>query len=282
MSTAMQLPMADYVADRVGAPVPTLSASVAHRLLTRSPLHAWAKHPLLNPKMVEEASEAFDLGTAVHAVLLEGRDDLLAVIDAEDWRTKAAKAARDEARADGRIPVLAAQAINVQRMAQVARMAIAACPDLDGCAPYDAEQTIVYRHNETWLRCRPDLMAHDGSVIISYKTTSTNASPRDFSRSAVSFGYHMQAAFEINGATAMFGRRPGYVWVTQEVTPPFAISFTGLSPLFMDFATQQFEAAVALWADCLARNNWPSYPERVSYIDPPSWVTYQWDMEQAE
>ena len=41
MSTSTTLiPMADYVRDEVNAPVPTLNSGTAHRLITRSPLHA--------------------------------------------------------------------------------------------------------------------------------------------------------------------------------------------------------------------------------------------------
>ena len=78
-------------------PSPSLSSHIAHRLITQSPLHAWYAHPRLNPRYVEEDSTAFDLGSCAHALLLEGEDSI-AVIEADDWRTKVAKEARAKAR----------------------------------------------------------------------------------------------------------------------------------------------------------------------------------------
>src|SRR3990167_1259095 len=87
------LPIADYIKDP--APQPSLSASLAHVLLTRSPKHAWLAHPRLNPAWEPDESEARqDIGTIVHALLLEGDASRVVVIEAEDYRTKAAKEAR--------------------------------------------------------------------------------------------------------------------------------------------------------------------------------------------
>src|SRR3990167_3196210 len=88
----------EYIRDP--APEPSLSASVAHLLLTRSARHAWLAHPRLNPAWAPEATEQTDLGTLEHALLLEQDDSRLVVVEADDWRAKAARLARDEARAD--------------------------------------------------------------------------------------------------------------------------------------------------------------------------------------
>src|SRR3972149_4631152 len=55
----------EYIRDP--APEPSLSASVAHLLLTRSARHAWLAHPRLNPAWAPEATEQTDLGTLAHA-----------------------------------------------------------------------------------------------------------------------------------------------------------------------------------------------------------------------
>src|SRR5262245_50563917 len=66
------IPLAEYLADP--CPAPSLSASIAHILLSQSPRHAWEAHPRLNPHYEPEEAEAFDLGTAAHAYLLEGAE----------------------------------------------------------------------------------------------------------------------------------------------------------------------------------------------------------------
>src|SRR3990167_11354210 len=68
--------------------VPALSASIAHLLIAKSALHAWYAHPRLNPNYQQTESAEFDYGRAAHAVLLEGDESRLHVIEADDWRKK--------------------------------------------------------------------------------------------------------------------------------------------------------------------------------------------------
>lgn len=275
------LPMDDYVRDRVPAPSPTLSSSIAHRIISRSPLHGWARHPRLNPDWEQETNDAFDLGSAVHAVLLEGKRDILAVCDfADDWRSKDARAFRDEARAEGKIPLMPAQAAVVDRMVGAATRAILS-RDLAGIGPLDAEQTIVWHEENAWLRCRPDLIARNGSVILSYKTTSAVAEPDRYVRNIIDLGYEMQAAFELRGATEVFGAEPKYVWIVGETTEPFAVSLIGMTPALREYAMERYDLAVERWTDCLNRNDWPGYPTRVCYVDVPGYAAAQWEGVKA-
>jgi hypothetical protein len=108
---------------------PSLSSSIARRLLTSSPHHAWWEHPRLHPGYVPEESEAFDLGAACHAYILEG-ESAFAIIDAKDSRTNAAKDARDAARAAGKTPPLAHRWQAVQDMAHAVELQLAAFEDL--------------------------------------------------------------------------------------------------------------------------------------------------------
>lgn len=272
MTTALQIPMSDYVADRVGAPVPTLSSSLAHRLLTRSPLHAWTKHPRLNPDYQQETSDSFDLGSAVHAVFLERNESIIAVGEFPDWRTNASQEFRQAARAQGKIPMLPDQAEQVKRMAYRASTAVATSPDLLGMGDWLPEQTIVYQHNGVWLRTRPDTSARDGSVVVSYKTTSTIGEPAAFVRTLLSYGYEMQGAFESNGWKALTGRAPLYVWCVQEVQEPYAVSLIGFSEELEAYAQRRFEQAVEQWGLCLASDSWPGYSDRVHWAALPPWL----------
>src|SRR5262245_46871486 len=83
---------------------PSLSTSIAHTLLTRSPLHAWTEHPRLGNKRPAPTVEMDD-GTIIHGLLLESGPQL-DVIKADNYRTKAAQELRDAARDAGRVPVL--------------------------------------------------------------------------------------------------------------------------------------------------------------------------------
>src|SRR4051812_34095654 len=113
--SALEIPADAYHRDEV-ADVPTLSASIATILVTKSPAHAYAAHPKLNPNYQrDDDDDKFALGTTSHALLLEGLE-IADVFDFKDWRTDAAKAARAEARAAGRVPLLRPQWDRVTEM----------------------------------------------------------------------------------------------------------------------------------------------------------------------
>lgn len=272
------IPMADYAADNLGIDVPTLNSGLANRLLTRSPLHAWWGHPRLNPQWQPTESEAFDLGGAVHDIVIEGRTDRIRVIQADSWRTKEARELRDAARADGMLPLLPEQAAAVLAMAGPALAAIGTSPDLIGLGELDPEQTFIWQDESTgaWLRCRPDWVTRDRTIILSFKTTSASAEPEAFTRSLMNFGYDLQAAFEIAGVEAVCGTRvTHYIWVVQEVQPPYAVSLVGMSPEMRHYGLSRFDLAVSRWADCLNSDRWPGYPTRICYVSPPAWAMAQ-------
>lgn len=279
-----KVPMAEYVRDSfaLGPPrAPSLSSSVAHLLLTRSPAHARVAHPGVNPVWVEKERTAFDLGSAAHAVLLEDNRAALVVVDAPTWQTKAAKEARAVARADAKVPVLAHQAADIEMMVTEAKAAMARCFDLRDLGPLLAEQTILWQqpdppgYGPTWCRCRPDWITEDHAVILSYKTTG-NAHPDAFARLVDAMGYDVQAAFELAGVRASTGVAAKYVWMAQETEPPYAVSFVGLTPDLADLGDHKRRVAVGRWAECLRTGSWPGYPDRICWIEALPWARARW------
>ena len=57
----------DYYRDPCA--VPSLSQSIAHTLVTQSPLHAWSEHPRLGNQR-KPASKAMDVGSLIHKLVL--------------------------------------------------------------------------------------------------------------------------------------------------------------------------------------------------------------------
>src|SRR5271156_5921927 len=97
-------------------PAPSLSSGIANILLTQSPAHARLAHPRLNPAYQRETDSRMDIGSIAHAMLLERDESAVVIVDAPDWRTKAAKEARDGAWAEGKHAILAHKFEAVQSM----------------------------------------------------------------------------------------------------------------------------------------------------------------------
>jgi hypothetical protein len=258
------------------SPKPSLSSSIAKLLLTRSPLHAWMAHPRLNPNCVQEESAKFDIGSAAHALLLEGADRM-AVIDAPDWRTNKAKELRDAARAEHKHPVLAHQYASVLKMVEVAQSAWNANDDLRGYTLSgeggDSEHPILWHEGDTYFRAKLDRVSTDRTLIIDYKTTEC-AEPSVFLRQIVSMGYDIQAAFYERAVQKPYVK---FVFLVQEIEPPFACSFIGMPPAFMELGRRKVEKAIAIWKECMASGKWPGYGNRILWAEPPAWEVAKWE-----
>lgn len=265
------VPADTYHADP--ASTPSLSASIAHKLITYSPRHAWTDHPRLNPHYERKTDDKFDLGTVVHALLLEG-EDKAHVVHATSWRTNDAKEARDQARAAGLIPMLADQRDEVARMLRAVR------PKVDTMLEHGRrEVTLVWDEDGVTCRSRLDYLADDHALILDLKTTGKSANPELWSPFGI--GADLQAAFYIRGVRALTGADAEYRWVIIETQPPYEVSVCAPTPATLALADAKVTYAIDKWRDCCTRNEWPGYREGVAYIDPKPWMEAAWLEREA-
>ena len=269
---------ADYHADRL-TPVPSLSSSLARTLLERSPRHAWAQHPRLNPDHQPRNSEAFDIGKACHTLVL-GRGAGVHVIDAEDWRGKDARAERDAARAVRVTPMLAHQYAAARVMAEAVRSRLkrVGMSIEDGCTEIPAFAEV------DGVLCRA-MIDHAPSAprlpLMDLKTCE-DASPEACMRAVTGYGYDVQARWyqEVWEAATGEARRLRFVFV--EKAPPHEISIIELhsdadheADWSADAASKCAEAR-RIWRECLTAGEWPGYPPRVAVLGAPAWHRARW------
>lgn len=276
----IDIPADEYHRDLV-AEEPCLSASIANLLITRSPRHAFDAHPKLNPLYQErKAEERFDVGTALHAALLEGKHTVK-VIEKDSWRSQEAKDARDEARREGFTPLLKHQWDELLPLfdafrAQLEQHTADPVPFTDG----KPEQTLVWDEDGVTCKARIDWLRDDRAAFDDLKTTSVSAKPEAWARTAYGMGAPLQAAMYLRGARA-HGWDPVWRWVVVETAPPFALSVFDLAPDALAIADDQLDWAINKWRDCLASGVWPAYSDRVASIEAPGYFESQW-LEQKD
>jgi hypothetical protein len=267
---------ADYHADL--GERPTLSSSIANLLVARTPAHARAAHPKLAAQPVRRESEAMDMGTAVHQLLL--RDDRVDVLEFPDYRTKAAKEARDASRVAGRVPLLAAkweeaQAIAEQVREQILTLRTEPTPFTEG----QAEHVIRYHDNGADCRAMLDWLRDDREFIDDLKTTGLSADPPRWSRHLFNLGYDIRAAFYTRAVEIEYGVTPRFRWVVVETSPPYPVTAVELSGRAMESARIRVDRAIELWNQCLESDVWPAYSRDVYVADLPPWMddrSYGW------
>lgn len=275
-----QIPLNEYIADP--CPVPSLSASIAHALITESPLHASMRHPRLHPGGERDQSAKADIGTIVHGLLLENDESRVMIVEADDWRTKDAKAQREAAYTAGHVPVLAKQMGSIREIVAAAKSAMAQSELAEAFTPQGgkAEQTLLWQEGEIWLRSRPDWITNDHRLILDLKTTTGSAEPTAWLRTMLSNGNDLQAVLGLRGIKTLdpTSRCQFVFWVVEQ-NPPYASSFVGLSPQFLEMSEHKIERAIRDWTDCMTTNTWPGFPGRICWLEPPA---YAWTAEQMK
>jgi hypothetical protein len=275
-----KIPEAEYHADPCDEP--SLSASIAHVLLSRSPKHAWFAHPKLNPAWApSEPTKGMDRGSAIHKLLLEGTETGLVIVHADDWRTKDAKTMRDEARQCGEIPLLAKDADEVRTIVEAVRAQLKGTELADVFQDGDAELSALWQepeHGGIWCRSRLDFLSTDRKLIVDLKCTEGSAAPGACVRRILDMGYDIQGAFYHRGVQVLSGVVPQFVLLVLEVEPPYALSMVGLKPAWLALAERQVREAQAQWATCLATGHFPGYPERIAWCDCPAY----WEAQMME
>lgn len=265
------IPSATYHADC--ADTPSLSASIAGIIWHRTPLHGWMAHPK-NPNRIErDCSATFDLGTIAHAIILEGSEKSICVIDADDWRTKAAKEKRDDARCAGLTPILAHQIAEVRTMAKAAHDFITESELAGILQDGKPEQTLIAEYEGIWLRGRLDWITNDRKIILDYKTVGKSALPESFLRSSVfSYGYDIQAAMYLH-LNALTGgdENAKFVWLVQETEAPYACSLMGASPSLIESGRRKLDSIIPKWRAGVETGIWHGYGNRIAWLEAPIW-----------
>jgi len=271
------LPLVEYLADP--CPAPSLNATTAHVLIERSPMHARWQHPKLNPGYVREESEHFDLGTAFHALCIEGLERF-EVVDAADWKTKAAQTARGEIRARGNIPLLPPQRHRLHEMHRAVLGSGCYYSRLGGGLAVP-ERTLVWteatpRAGQVWCRARPDWVESD--LVVDLKTTSASAHPAEWSRTLFSTGAHLQAAMIRRAWRRLYQCEPEILFLIVETEPPYGVSLMGLDPEAQHVADTLVDGAIVTWGRCLESGDWPGYTHRVAYAELPPWLKTKYEI----
>ena len=261
-------------------PEPSLSASIANVILQRSPAHARIQHPRLYAGYEPRDDSRFDLGTAAHALLLERDASRFVWVPHNDWRTKDAKETRDAARAEGKLPILAQYEPVLHEMARIARETV---NDSELAGLFDSgqpEQTVVWQDDGAWCRARPDWLNPAQRVCLDYKTAAS-AAPEQFIRQLGNIGYDVSAEFYLRGLAAVGHADLTYVFLAQEVEPPYACSLISLANTYREVAQDKVERAITCWRMCMAAGRWPAYTTRIHYAEPPAWVLNEYASQQA-
>ena len=251
-----------------------LSASGAKKLLPKS---CPAKYKAWVDGERAEASKAMDFGSVVHSLIL-GAGKKFAVIDADSWRTNAAKEAQEQARAEGRIPILKEDYLRAKAVADKVLQHPTWGYLFHGGQPevaakwIDPETGITCRARFDYLRPKVEGKRR---VIVDLKT-ARSAHPDTFGRAIGEYGYAIQAAFYSDGARVLgLDDDPLFVFVVAETEAPFCITVGVLDAQDAALGRAQASLARRIFKQCVETGTWPEYADDLVTFQTPAYHRIQ-------
>lgn len=249
---------------------PRLRQSTAKRLLQCSPAQVYGE--LVTGEHGSDApSNEMDKGSLLDALVFGGR--AIHVVEADDWRTKAAREARVAARVAGHIPALERDLEPLRSMAEACKRAISGLGIEMGAGLADAQKRLEW-YSSLDVACSgtPDLVCHKTRTILDLKCTAS-CNPEWLVRQIDNQHWDLQAA----------AYSEAVVWPLEESTEPYAYVLLAaerdglrqvvahdLDTLYVDVGRKKWLQAQQIWQECWASATWPGYQRTV--LSPPRYV----------
>lgn len=248
--------------------------------LAKSPRHYW--HENLAPDRIRKApTPSMRLGSAVHALVLEGPDAYAGkiAVEPERWPTKAEcgvsieQQKLDFATANESRTIITAEQ---HALATAMRDAVHAHPAakllLSNGTP---EVGLMFDHPLTGSPAKAlldwDSVQHNG-LIVDLKTAS-DASEAEFAKSAVNFWYHVQAAWYQDAYHAATGENPkGFVFIVVENTAPHLVAVYFATEEMVQLGRRTYEPVLRLYEECRQTGVWPGYGDQIKPLTLPAWA----------
>lgn len=242
----------------------SISSTQARRLLEVTP-HRW-KWEQDNPR---PSSSAMEWGTALHTLVLGvGAPPVDTGFDM--WNTKDAKAEVTRIRAEGGIPLKPKEfdavhtaAENLRTHPQAARLLASGEPELSAWAQ-DLDTGVMLRARFDWLH-----WTGPGTAVICDVKKSSEPGPDEFRWSVDSYGYHRQQPWYQHVA-ALLGIRTAFVFLVVCSDPPYEPYVVELPERAVELGARDNARALAIYAKCLANDEWPTHDPRIHEIDLPA------------
>ena len=248
---------------------PSLSSSIADVMVSESPLHAWACHPRGLGIQTDPTAEML-VGSALESLLAMG-DSALVVVDADDYRTAAARQVRDQALAAGKVPVKRCEVEGLQAAAWAIGKKLAA----RGLRFEGKHQvTAIWQEGDVWCRSRMDHWVEDQALIYDLKICDS-ANPDKIARKVNGFGYDVQWAAYVRGVEVLRPELAGRVrmkWIFAEPNPPYDVVVCRPDGELRALGQAKWKRAVERFGACLQSGKWPGHAETEIEIRALPWA----------
>lgn len=229
-----------------------------------------------------EATAAMRLGDVTHQLAL-GKGKGYVISPYDDYRTKDSREWRDAAIASGLVPIKQPDFDAAEAMAAIIRTRIEKAL---GGAEYLTEVPFFWQEGDVWCAGMMDVWCQSLGVVIDPKITGYVHGERARAHIA-NMGWHWQNAWYRRGLGKIMPEIAGRVRFANLLISddePHTSRLVEISEGWRTGAERDCERALATFAQCMATDTWPGYPDQ-EVIDEPTWLTnarLMRDMEDEE
>ena len=194
-----------------------------------------------------------------------------------DGRTSEGKAAKAEYAKDPRVQLTAEDSADIAAMVTALRNHADAGKIL--ALPGDSEVSMVWNDVRSGLTCKGRIdrliTRKSGMVIVDLKTAA-DASPNGFARSAIGYGYDIQAAQYVDGLRACTGiDEIGFVWLVVEkktnAVAVYSATDAQSQPDFLTNGRHRRDRLMRGLVECRKSGNYPGYTDRIEPLRVPAY-----------
>jgi len=276
---------AEYFAEP--CPAPALTNSGIQLLIPAgaAPAKFAHHHPAIGePPEATKDTIASYRGKLVHRLAL-GKGVEYVVSPHDRYQSDEAKAWKADVEESGRMPVKKAVLDEAEAMAAIVRDRIdKACRG----EPYETEVVIAWQEmmSSGLVWCRAMLDVWCPSLLLGLDVKTCDDASDDSLQRKFANGYGIQNAWYKRGIEALTQEhgRSQFRFLFIESEAPYLWRAASATEGFRYAGERECKRALAIFADCLSRNDWPGYEE--VKVPPPSWLVSRWDaaafLEAAE
>jgi len=220
---------------------------------------------------VRKESHAFDLGSAVHAILLQPELNLV-VEGTETRRGKDWTSMKEAADFAGKILLPKKEYQLAEQMAQAALFTPHVAELItDKHATKEASYFVREPVYNLDLKCRPDGLLSHKNLVFDIKTCQ-DASPKGFAKAVRDYSYDVQASFykfclELYGHTV-----DRFLFICIEKQNPFIVQVHELSGEYLDHAKRRMMDTLKIMKEADMTGDYTTGWPEVNTIALPSWM----------
>lgn len=207
----------------------------------------------------DKHKKEYDVGTLAHALILEGSlDHLVAPLPFPDYRTKAAREARDLAYNAEMIPVNESEQETMLEPIEAMRDSVMAHPIASELfTGHMPEVSLFWEQDGVPLKARIDAMHQSKGVVADLKTVRS-ARPNEFRKQISDLGYYVQARHYLNGLKQETGFEMDWYFVAVGKTAPYPVSVHKLSQAALDHGQRRIDYALMRYKQA-QKHGWTGY-----------------------